>query len=504
MPNQFSEEFRRVQDTVNTLINGLNGPTNQQQRLNDEETPISSRIPEMPGGFTPIIENNNNNNNININNNNATNPSNENESNNLSNNLSNKFNKLTSILFITIILIIMTPLYILFRIFLSFSFFILSIIIKIQKHGYKSIRNNDPLNISRRFIMKFDDRIGNKSKNININELQSNTDNITTNSNHNNNITNNNNVNNNSTDSVIDESNLVEIERPDFLECSYSQALYIVKKDITWLLVYIESSENKESIDFTNDVLINKKFLKFIKDRKFLVWGGDICDSEAFQTCNQFNITKLPFLGLLCLTVNQIPTSSGIQQSTPVLSLVTKIQGYKNLNFVLKKLDKAYKKYNPIVSQLKSNNNSQNLSNSLENEAYENSIRRTQQFRQNNIELRQNWLKWRKSKILPECNEQGQYARIAIKLPNGNRVQLKVNKNCTLEEIYAIVECNLLENIEIDSNINYTEPLNYHHQYKFDIYTLIPKELLVCDSNTIISNNSLVFPSGNLIVETRE
>lgn len=500
MPNQLSQEFRRVQNTVNTLINGLNSSTNQQQILNDEETPISTRIPEMPGGFTPIIDNNNN----------TTNISDENASNNLSNNLSNKFNKLTSILFITIILIIMTPLYILFRIFLCLSFFILSIIIKIQRHGYKSIRNNDPLNISRRFIMKFDDRIGNKTKNITLNESQNNTlNNITTAISNDNTTNNNNNINNNnnSTDSVIDESNLVEIERPDFLECSYSQALYIVKKDITWLLVYIESSENKESIDFTNDVLINKKFLKFIKDRKFLVWGGDICDSEAFQTCNQFNITKLPFLGLLCLTVNQIPTSSGIQQSTPVLSLVAKIQGYKNLNFILKKLDKAYKKYNPIVSQLKSNNNLQNSSNNnnnLVNDAYENSIRRTQQLRQDNLELRQNWLKWRKSKLLPECNEQGQYARIAIKLPNGNRVQLKVNKSCTLEEIYAIVECNLLENIEIDSNINYIEPLNYRHQYKFDIYTLMPKELLICDSNTIISNNSLVFPSGNLIVEARE
>ena len=68
--------------------------------------------------------------------------------------LSRKVNKALSVLFISLLLIIMIPLYILIRIFVHILFFVLSILVKIESHGYKSIRKNDPVNISRRFIMK--------------------------------------------------------------------------------------------------------------------------------------------------------------------------------------------------------------------------------------------------------------------------------------------------------------------------------------------------------------
>ncbi|KAG0689442.1 hypothetical protein C6P40_005051 [Pichia californica] len=551
MTSQFVDEFRRMQNAVTSTITRLYSATipEHQQQQHDEETPIIQRPPEMPGGFVtiPQLEN--------------TIPETTSPSPSIENTIFDKINKGMTIVFITTILIFLIPLYIIFRLFLYILFFILSIIIKIQRHGYKTIRNNDPINISRRFIMRFDDRIGNKSKNIlEIDDsLQTGTNTVTNNSL----IPSNNNLNKNVStlipttsslsatglvlsssslspsppspppslssttsnlpDSVINESHLHEIERPDFLECSYSQALYIVKKEMTWLMVYIESDKNKESIDFTHDVLINKKFLKFIKDRNILIWGGDICDSEAFQTCNQFNITKLPFLGLLCLTVNQIPTSSGIQQSAPVLSLVSKIQGYKNLNTTLNKLDKSYKKYNPVVSQLKLTNSV--LNHDLTRTAYENSIQRNQQTRQersnnnsnsnnsnsnNNITTNEShslraWLKWRKSQLRPECNEPGQYSRIAIKLPDGRRIQLKINKDCSLEEIYAIVECNYLNDVRIDESVTYNLPTNHSvHQYPFDIYSLMPKELLPSDTYSTINNNPLIFPNANLIVELKE
>lgn len=466
----------------------------EEPRHQDEETPITtSTVPEMPGGFVNIPTTDDSNESNNVDNNN-------------SNHISNKMHKIGSVISVTLLLIIMIPMYILLRVFIYFSLFILSLVIKIQKHGYKSIRNNDPANISRRFIRNFDDRIGNKARTIindTVNTDATNSTNglgtLTANS-------------ESSRDSVIDESHLVEIERPDFMECAYSQALYIVKRDIKWLLIYIESDSNKECIDFTNDVLIDPKFLKFIKERNFLVWGGNISESEAFQVCNEFNITKLPFLGLLCLTVSQVPTSSGLQQSPPILSLVSKIQGYKNINTTLNKLEKAYKKYNPTINQLRMNSSTtlQGAVRNLQEEAYENSLRRTQPQRQqrqqrrerereNQERLRLEWLKWRKSKIEPECAVQGEYARIAIRLPDNKRVQLKINKSCSTEEIYAIVECNLLNEVEIDADTEYQEPQGYTHDYGFSIYSLVPRQLL--NKEDIISDNSLVYPSGNFIVE---
>lgn len=477
MTNPISDELNRMQLTFASLVNELNSSTHQQtQQRHDEETPVVNQQPQMPGGFIFPPNQSDTSTNTTTNNISLDEPM-----------ITKKINKIMLIIFTSILLVILIPLYLIYRVFICIFFIIVSIYIKVQRYGYKPLRSNDPTDIAKRFTIRFDERIGNRSKNVTTN--------------------NGNDENDQQNVNLISESHLVEIDRPDFLECAYSHALYIMKKDVRWLLCYIESNENKESIEFTNNVLINEKFLKFISDRKFLIWGGDISDSEAFQICNQFNITKLPFLGLLCLTVNQIPTSSGMQQSTPVLSLVSKSQGYKSLDATLKKLDRAYRKYNPIVLQLQlAASTPQSPFRDITSQAVENAIRRTQHLlEQRNLQaLELQWLKWRKSRIAPESNESGEYTRIAIKIPSGIRKEYKINKNLSLEEIYAITACDLLNNIEISESETYEEPRNYNHEYKFDIFTAFPRTPLEADTNIHIYENPALFPSGNLIVEMRD
>ena len=52
---------------------------------------------------------------------------------------------------------------------------------------------------------------------------------------------------------------------------------------------------------------------------------------------------------------------------------------------------------------------------------------------------------------MPECNERGEYSdELPSELPDSSRVQIKVKKTCSLEEIYALVECTFLQEVEID------------------------------------------------------
>lgn len=457
--NSISDEFSRLQSTFAALINQLNQSDNIQRGV-DEEANTSNQ--QMPGAFVFSDPNN----------------SSTTETNNRTSLMSN----VISVLITTVLLLLILPLYVIYKVVIHSLFIVTSIFLKFQKLKYKPLRSNDPVDVSRRFIRAFDERIGNKNKTI-IGETGY-TD-----------------------SSVIEESDQTEIQRPDFLECAYSHAMLIVKKDVRWLLCYIESTENPDSMKFTNDVLINTKFLNFIKKRKILIWGGDISESEAYITCNQFKIAKLPFLGLLCMTVNQIPTSAGMQQSSPVLSLVSKIQGYKDLEFVLKKLDKAYRKYNPTVIRL------QNLSPQSDRMTVITQERREQTSNLNGNhtrseeahlsadELENQWRKWRKSKLLPACETLGDYATIAVRLPNGTRNVQKINKICSLEEIYATVECIMLNEVNIEEGVQYERPLGYHHEYKFDIYTVFPREYIPCDSGKVIEETAVIFPSGNLIVE---
>lgn len=470
MPNPVMSELNRLQHIFNSIINELN-QTTQQQQVDDVEA-----IPQlqMPGGLDlPTSETQNS------------------EDNSNTNKVENLFKKLLLIIAICVLLIVFLPIYVIYMILMFLFVSTVSIYNKIHQGKYSNLRNTDPSDIARRFIMNFDERIGNNLAGIDSSDPMEDQDQPNT---------------------LIEGGHLGEIGRPDFLECAYSQALYIVKKDIRWLLCYIESGENQECVDFTKEVLVHPVFLKFIKNKNFLVWGGDISDSEAFQVCNQFNITKLPFLGLLCMTVNQIPTSSGMQQSEPVLSLVSKIQGYKDLETTIHKLQRAYSKYNPIVSQLKRDNpeSLQGVVRELQDEALQNSIRRIRPLRnsysrepqrRSREEKRLQWLKWRKSTLEPEPNEPGQYARLAIKFPDGSRKQIKIGKTSSLEEIYATLECMYLNEVELGDATVYQCPDDYEHEYRFRIYTVMPKQIIPMSSNITIEETTSIYPSGNLVVE---
>lgn len=486
-----SGELNRLHSAFNSVFHVIRSPT-ATNTSQDEETPImnnninssqNNSIPEMPGAFTFPAE--------------VDNETNNTTSNSISIRLPKILDRLFTVLIISVFLVVFIPVYICYRIVLYLFFIVLSIIIKINRHGYNLIKNNDPANTARRFIMRFDDRIGNKGKTTDSEESNDNSgERVDINS---------------SSSTLIRENHLQEIERPDFLECAYSHALFIVKKEIRWLLVYIESDQNNDAIKFTNDVLINEKFLKFIKEREILVWGNDISESEAFQVCNQFKVTKLPFLGLFCLTVNQTPTTSGMQSSLPVLSLVMKIQGYKSLDSTLKKMNRAYAKYNPAIVQLR-----QSYLNSVEtNSSSSDSIQRAyREFRDNRSspiiqslernnteEARLQWLKWRKSRLIPENNIEGEFSRIAIRLVDGSRKQYKIDKHSSTEELYALVECTILNDVQIDADDEeYEEPANYRHDYKFELVNVFPRVVLPISYNESIEDVDYLYPSGNLVI----
>ncbi|ESX00104.1 hypothetical protein KL918_004888 [Ogataea parapolymorpha] len=393
-----------------------------------------------------------------------------------------------------LVLFVVVPLYVLLRI-LGLALLvviggIVPIIMKLHPSRYHVIRKNaDPADMARRFIVDFDDLIGNVSRGD---------------------------ADEDETGDLINQADMMEIQRPDFLECSYSHALHFAKKDARWLLLYIHSENHQDTKNFIQDVLISPEFLQFIREKQILIWGGDIKDSEAYQVANQFKVTRLPFLGMLCLTVNETPTASGVQQSDPILSMVCKIQGYMPSAQVLSKLQKNYNKFNPKLESIRAD--VQRLHNDrqtrqLQDQAYENSLRRDrmrrmeeallQRERQEQTRaatLREKWLKWRKSTLLPDP-EPAIAARIAIRLPDGKRVRHNFDKNAKIEEIYAFVECTYLNNVEISDSDTLERPIGYNHQYKFDVYTVYPREKVVVDDELSIADSQQVYPDGNLVVE---
>ncbi|RCK58808.1 hypothetical protein Cantr_07312 [Candida viswanathii] len=95
--------------------------------------------------------------------------------------------------------------------------------------------------------------------------------------------------------SVQDVSNRL----PPFLLSSYTQALYLTKTRAKFLFIYISNAQRDEI--FSN-IITNGEFIRLFQNNNIVIWGGDVRTLEAFQVGNSLNVTKYPFLGLLCLT----------------------------------------------------------------------------------------------------------------------------------------------------------------------------------------------------------
>lgn len=139
---------------------------------------------------------------------------------------------------------------------------------------------------------------------------------------------------------------------PPFLLSSYTQALYLAKTRAKFLFIYISNAQRDEI--FSN-IITNQEFIKLFQNNNFIIWGGDVRNLEAFQVGNSLNVTKYPFLGLLCLTRTTKMTPQGPTKTSPKISLIAKLQGNIKYtpNLVEEKFLKKIRKYDRELDQMR-------------------------------------------------------------------------------------------------------------------------------------------------------
>ncbi|AOA64637.1 UBX domain-containing protein 3 [Komagataella phaffii CBS 7435] len=396
-----------------------------------------------------------------------------------------KLHKVAKTLLKGLITIVIIPLWVLYQLFCYLSIFavekiapalnkITGLNLGSGRSIYSIRRSLDPSDNARRFIVAFDEEIGNTPAN---------------------------------------EASWA-VDRPPFLECSYTQALYIAKRDCKWLLIYLQSDEHEDRAQFTKELLLSKQLLRFINQYDIMVWGGNVKESESFQVANMFKVMNFPFLGLLSLTLNNTGNNN---TSSSTLSLVAKVAGISNnkplqVKKIIKRFTKVYERYNPTVEAIRAQRNSRNDEQFLraqQEEAYQRSLARdrARDEERNAARIRQEkerqWLLWRRETLRPEPSTElkGQYARIAIRTPDGTKITRRFDKDCSLEEIYAFAEFYLRPIPDEDITVPVSKPENYNHSYSFRLIQIMPREQLPVDESTRIQECEIVWPTGNLILE---
>ncbi|KAI4724595.1 UBX-domain-containing protein [Aureobasidium sp. EXF-10728] len=319
----------------------------------------------------------------------------------------------------------------------------------------------------------------------------------------------------------FEEEYNVEPNTIPFFENGYAQAFDLAKRDLKYLLVILLSPEHDDTAPFVRDTLLSPHLKEFIQTHasNMIVWAGSVQDSEAYQVANALNVTKFPFAGLVVHTPSVSSTS---------MSLIARIAGPVPPTEFLAKMRDAMQKRDQELEGARRQRAEQQASRSLrdeQNSAYERSLaqdrERARQRKEAEAARQQaereekeraeakarkaenilQWRKWRANSLPQEpAPTVSDAVRISVRMPSGERVIRKFGADAPLEELYAFVECyDILQNNELASEEDVTEPSGYSHEYEFQLVSPMPREVYGLDQGGTLK--SRVGRSANLMVE---
>jgi len=242
---------------------------------------------------------------------------------------------------------------------------------------------------------------------------------------------------------------------PAFAEESYNSLLQKCKNEYKFVVIYLHSDMHDDTKQFCNELLATETVEDLLNDH-FLVWANDIRAPEGHKLSLALEATSFPYMAVL--TNNK---AGGISKLDSWEGLITPDE-------LLNRLTNILEKYGHILTEARIANESRDFDRRLRDEqmiAYEESIRRDTERqekedrdRQNeemariqrereerDMEDRQRDRERRRSElartIAPEPSADDRRAvRIAVRLPDGSRLQRRFAPESQLQAVYDFVD----------------------------------------------------------------
>ncbi|EGW35528.1 uncharacterized protein SPAPADRAFT_58758 [Spathaspora passalidarum NRRL Y-27907] len=305
---------------------------------------------------------------------------------------------------------------------------------------------------------------------------------------------------------------------PPFFQGSYTQALYMATQRAKFLFVYLTNGHNESSSQVFEQIIINPRFVELFSDN-VIIWGGDLTNPEAYQLANSLNVTRFPFLGLLCLTRTTTMSPSGPVKTPAKISLVARVQGGIrsdcNVNELIRnkfinKLDKYGGELNQIRMELQEKFLNQVLIKQQELN-YQMSLEkdRLKKLEKEREKLTKLYLAYHASKYHELGVAHPGCAKIALKMVDGTRNVAYFPKDMKVEDVFMYVELlnrGYLHDRELTSTLTEQEAAtkfkSFTMEYKFKLSSPLPPKTTLNEMRDCkIQDVDIVYPSGLLIVE---
>jgi len=251
-----------------------------------------------------------------------------------------------------------------------------------------------------------------------------------------------------------------ELVLPRFHEGTFSQAVSTARRDLKLLVVYLHSEHARYSQSFCTEVL-GSELIRTVLDENFIVWGGDVARLEAHQVSQMIRVRQFPsFCVLLPASVEEIRVIGALYgqiEPDAVLALLTanleEMESHRS-EIVAQQMQHAEDR-NLREQQDREYQEALEMDKRLEEQRREREREEQEVHRQAEEQLRLEQeavakqeaqvqalqeKRQRAAASLPAPTSEAK-ARIALRLPAGQRVDRKFLITDTLADVYAWADC---------------------------------------------------------------
>ncbi|KAJ3345204.1 transcription initiation factor IIB [Entophlyctis luteolus] len=297
---------------------------------------------------------------------------------------------------------------------------------------------------------------------------------------------------------------------PAFFQGSYSQALEIAKRELRCLLVLLYSAEHADMVPFCDATMADDRVLDLLREKRVVVWAGDLRDSEASAVATSLLAAAYPFLAIIAPQGNaRMALVQRFQGNTSPETLVAELQRHlRRVDTVLRaarlerdRIDQARilreqqdEAYNASLraDQEKARLAQEELER-LEREKLEEETRTIELQRKREVDIAGRFEKskrlrkaWLQENMVPEppAHEIEDVAKVGIRLPNGVRLVRRFQAS-TATDLYDFIEAQDLTPLDLEVD--------------FEVINTYPRKALL--DKTISVREAGLYPTSSLVVE---
>ncbi|KAI8641801.1 thioredoxin-like protein [Parasitella parasitica] len=302
----------------------------------------------------------------------------------------------------------------------------------------------------------------------------------------------------------------------EFFRGGYSQALEKARKDLRFMMVFLHSDDHDDTDTFCRHTLTAERLVNFIRDKKIIVWAGNVREAEAHKVSNTLNASTYPFMALIALQGT----------TAPRMAVIERIEGTCHPEELISQIDIAMDRHGAVINRLLNERQHREMERQLivdQDAAFNESLKQdrekarlVEEEKQRQQEVEQEKIRQQQLAELQEQKRQ-QYirylfshlpqeptsdcARLNFRLADGDRVIRQFDQNATVDDLYQFVEVYpLVKEHGSCAEEKVEAPSDYAHAYKFTMHTPYPRMELPPSQQKLIDIKSL-WPSAALVVE---